>query len=62
MFHLVVAANAINEAKINRPTISKPFLFLCLQLKSRFQAAQNQIKELRRRLENVELKVCVCSF
>uniref|UniRef100_A0A3Q3X3J3 Uncharacterized protein n=1 Tax=Mola mola TaxID=94237 RepID=A0A3Q3X3J3_MOLML len=26
------------------------------ELKSRFQAAQNQIKELRRRLENVELK------
>eukprot|EP00064_Thunnus_orientalis_P021834 superscaffoldBa00006893_g22002 len=28
------------------------------ELKSRFQAAQNQIKELRRRLEQMETQVC----
>lgn len=28
------------------------------QLKSRFQAAQNQIQELRQRLEQMELLVC----
>uniref|UniRef100_A0A8C9ZF11 Caspase 8 associated protein 2 n=1 Tax=Sander lucioperca TaxID=283035 RepID=A0A8C9ZF11_SANLU len=32
----------------------KPFLFVCLQLKSRFHAAQIQIKELRRRVEQME--------
>jgi len=32
--------------------------FVCLQLQSRFQAAQNQIKELHRRLEQMEMQVC----
>uniref|UniRef100_A0A4W6DGG2 Caspase 8 associated protein 2 n=1 Tax=Lates calcarifer TaxID=8187 RepID=A0A4W6DGG2_LATCA len=35
---------------------SHRLVFLCLQLKSRFQAAQNQIKELRRRLEQMEMQ------
>lgn len=34
------------------------FFFVGIQLKSRFQAAQNQIKELRQRLEQMELLVC----
>jgi len=37
-----------------------PFsLFVCVQLKSRFQAAQNQIIELRRRVEQMQIQVCV---